>query len=162
MVGLTAEANSLESSQMSSQSSPCKCKSEPAQGSANTSPLHPLLYVRYKDHVIYKNILQPIAEAAERETVGWLTKQNEEIMLMENDRTTSNRRNTMRPRQRHHHPKKLHYRNPSVDLHHYKKIQNCHLNSHKSKGKGEYRAFAKEAKNSTFPKPMKEANNCKH
>ena len=90
MVGLTAEANSLESSQMSSQSSPCRSKSEPAQGSANTSPLHPLLYVRYKDHVIYKNILQPIAEAAERETVGWLTKQNEEIMLIEHDRTIQN------------------------------------------------------------------------
>ncbi len=41
MVGLTAEANSIESSLMSSQSSPCNCKSEPAQGSANTSPLHP-------------------------------------------------------------------------------------------------------------------------
>jgi hypothetical protein len=46
--------------------------------------------VRYKDHVIYKNILQPIAEAAERETVGWLTKQNDEIMLIEHDRTTPN------------------------------------------------------------------------
>jgi hypothetical protein len=46
--------------------------------------------VRYKDHVIYKNILQPIAEAAERETVGWLTKQNEEIMLIEHDRTIPN------------------------------------------------------------------------
>ena len=41
MVGLTSEANSLDSSLMSSQSSPCNCKSEPAQGSANTSPLRP-------------------------------------------------------------------------------------------------------------------------
>jgi hypothetical protein len=90
MVGLTAVANSIESSLMSSQSSPCTCKSEPAQGSANTSPLYPLVYVRYQDHVIYKNILKPIAEPAERETVGWLTKQNEEIMLIEHDRTIQN------------------------------------------------------------------------
>ena len=87
MVGLTAEANSNESSLMSSQSSPCNCKSEPAQGSANASPLHPPLYVRYKDHVIYKNIILPAPEAIERETVGWLTKQNEEILLIEHDRT---------------------------------------------------------------------------
>ena len=87
MVGLTAEANSLESSQMSSQSSPCKCKSEPAQGSANTSPLHPLLYVRYKDHVFYKNIVQPDPEAIERETVGWLAHENQDIILIEHDRT---------------------------------------------------------------------------
>jgi len=87
MVGLTAEANSIESSQMSSQSSPCKCRSEPAQGSANTSPLHPLLYVRYKDHVIYKNIFQPDPEAIERETVGWLAHENQDIILIEHDRT---------------------------------------------------------------------------
>ena len=87
MAGLTAEANSLESSQMSSQSSPCRSKSEPAQGSANTSPLHPLLYVRYNDHVIYKNIIQPAPKAIERETVGWLAHENQDIILVEHDRT---------------------------------------------------------------------------
>ena len=35
------------------------CKSELAQGSAGNSPLNPLIYVRYRDHVIFKNILQP-------------------------------------------------------------------------------------------------------
>jgi hypothetical protein len=49
-----------------------------------------LVYVRYKDHVLFKNIQQPIAEAVERETIGWLTKQNEEIMLIEHDRTIPN------------------------------------------------------------------------
>jgi len=48
------------------------------------------IYVRYKDHVIFKNIQQPITEAVERETIGWLTKQNEEIMLIEHDRTIPN------------------------------------------------------------------------
>ena len=41
MVGLTAEANSLNSSLMNSQSTPCNCKLEPDQGFANTSPLRP-------------------------------------------------------------------------------------------------------------------------
>jgi len=54
---------------------------------ASLFPLGSAVYVRYKDHVIFKNVAQPVAEAAERETVGWLTKQNEEIMLIEHDRT---------------------------------------------------------------------------
>ena len=75
------------------------CKSS-LKGDAGTSPLNPsiaisasmfclgsVVYVRYKDHVIFKNIEQPLAEAVERETIGWLTKQNEEIMLIEHDRT---------------------------------------------------------------------------
>jgi hypothetical protein len=48
------------------------------------------VYVRYKDHVLFKNIQQPIAEAVERETIGWLTRQNDEIMLIEHDRTIPN------------------------------------------------------------------------
>jgi hypothetical protein len=48
------------------------------------------VYVRYKDHVLYKNIQQPIADVVERETLGWLTKQTDEIILVENDRTIPN------------------------------------------------------------------------
>jgi len=146
MVGLTAEANSLESSQMSSQSSPCRSKSEPAQGSANTSPLHPLLYVRYKDHVIYKNILQPIAEAAERETVGWLTKQNEEIMLIENDRPIQKdeilygQGNGI-----------IVLKSCIIEIHlldqqPLQKNSNCHLNSQTNKSKGEFALKPKKRK----------------
>jgi hypothetical protein len=64
----------------------CTCKTENPV-SASTRPLNLLVYVRYKDHVLFKNIQQPIAQAVERETVGWLTKQNQEIMLIEHDRT---------------------------------------------------------------------------
>lgn len=61
-------------------------KSLPA-GNADASPRNPkLVYVRYKDHVLFKNILEPVAEAVERETIGWLTKQNEELILIEHDR----------------------------------------------------------------------------
>ena len=48
------------------------------------------VYVRYKDHVLFKNLVNPIEEAVERETIGWLTKQNNEIMLIEHDRTIQN------------------------------------------------------------------------
>jgi hypothetical protein len=54
------------------------------------SSLGSAVYVRYKDHVLFKNIQQPIAEAVERETIGWLTRQNDEIMLIEHDRTIPN------------------------------------------------------------------------
>jgi hypothetical protein len=47
------------------------------------------VYVRYKDHVLYRNLREPVEEAVERETVGWLTKQDKDIMLIEHDRTTS-------------------------------------------------------------------------
>jgi hypothetical protein len=47
------------------------------------------VYVRYKDHVLFKNVVEPIEKAVERETIGWLTKQTDEIMLIEHDRTIS-------------------------------------------------------------------------
>jgi hypothetical protein len=62
------------------------CKLESAQGSTDTSPLCPLIYVRYKDHVIYKNMLQLSPDVIERETVGWLTHENQDILHIEHDR----------------------------------------------------------------------------
>jgi hypothetical protein len=48
------------------------------------------VYIRYKDHVLFRNIEQPIEEAIERETIGWLSKETEEILLVEHDRTMPN------------------------------------------------------------------------
>jgi len=48
------------------------------------------VYVRYKDHVLFKNLADPIEDPIERETIGWLTKQTDEIMLIEHDRIISN------------------------------------------------------------------------
>jgi len=48
------------------------------------------VYIRYKDHVLFKNIEQPVEEAMERETIGWLSKENGEIILVEHDRTMPN------------------------------------------------------------------------
>ena len=50
-------------------------------------PVGSVDYVRYKDHVLYRNIRDPIEEAVERETVGWLARENGEIILVEHDRT---------------------------------------------------------------------------
>src|SRR3990170_7330363 len=58
-----------------------------------TSPAFSLgsaVYIRYKDHVLFKNIQQPVEEAMERETIGWLSKENGEIILVEHDRTMPN------------------------------------------------------------------------
>ena len=58
-----------------------------------TSPAFSLgsaVYIRYKDHVLFKNIEQPMEEAMERETIGWLSKENCEIILVEHDRTMPN------------------------------------------------------------------------
>jgi hypothetical protein len=48
------------------------------------------VYIRYKDHVLFKNIKQPVEEAMERETIGWLSKETGEIILVEHDRTMPN------------------------------------------------------------------------
>jgi hypothetical protein len=45
-----------------------------------------ILYVRYKDHVLYRNNKQ-VENPAERETVGWLTQQTEELLCIQHDRT---------------------------------------------------------------------------
>ena len=45
-----------------------------------------VVYVRYLDHVLYRNT-EPVLEASERETVGWLTHQNKELVHIELDRT---------------------------------------------------------------------------
>ena len=45
------------------------------------------VYVRYLDHVLYKNTPKPVEEPAERETIGWLTKDEKGVVYIENDRT---------------------------------------------------------------------------
>ena len=54
-----------------------------------SSLLGSAVYVRYKDHVLFKNLENPPAEAMERETIGWLTEETEEVMLIQHDRAVS-------------------------------------------------------------------------
>ncbi|MFH1327825.1 MAG: hypothetical protein ABIH76_03110 [Candidatus Bathyarchaeota archaeon] len=46
-----------------------------------------VVHVRYWDHVLYRNTPAPVTEPAERETIGWLTDINDEVVCIENDRT---------------------------------------------------------------------------
>ena len=46
-----------------------------------------VVYVRYLDHVLYRNTPKPVEEPAERETIGWLAHENDELICIENDRT---------------------------------------------------------------------------
>ncbi|MEM3823463.1 MAG: hypothetical protein QXH87_00855 [Candidatus Bathyarchaeia archaeon] len=45
------------------------------------------VYIRYKDHVLFRNTPKTLADAAERETLGWLTRETDELLCIEHDRT---------------------------------------------------------------------------
>jgi len=50
-------------------------------------PKGSIVYIRYKDHVLFRNIAKPLKDVAERETVGWLTQENKELVCVQHDRT---------------------------------------------------------------------------
>jgi hypothetical protein len=54
---------------------------------SEASLLGSVVYVRYWDHVLYRNTPIPVEEPAERETIGWLTKDEKGFVRIENDRT---------------------------------------------------------------------------
>ena len=67
----------------------------PACGSTlqKSHPLNPprphtpkAVYVKYRDHVFFKNVESPTAEAIIREALGWVKEENDEVMLIECDR----------------------------------------------------------------------------
>jgi len=49
-----------------------------------------VVYIRYKDHVLFRNTPQPVEGAAERETLGWLTQETDELLCIQHDRTAEN------------------------------------------------------------------------
>jgi hypothetical protein len=53
-------------------------------------PKGSIVYIRYKDHVLFRNISRPVNGAVERETVGWLTQENKELLCIQHDRTIEN------------------------------------------------------------------------
>ena len=50
-------------------------------------PLGSAVYIRYRDHVLYRNTPEALENAAERETMGWLTQENKELICIQHDRT---------------------------------------------------------------------------
>lgn len=52
-----------------------------------TIPLGSAVYIRYLDHVLFRNISEAVENVAERETIGWLTQENKELICLQHDRT---------------------------------------------------------------------------
>ena len=50
-------------------------------------PLGSVVYIRYRDHVLYRNTTEALENATERETTGWLTQENRELICIQHDRT---------------------------------------------------------------------------
>ena len=50
-------------------------------------PLGSVVYIRYLDHVLFKNTPDAVEDAAERETVGWLTQETGKLLCIQHDRT---------------------------------------------------------------------------
>jgi hypothetical protein len=93
------------------------------------------VYIRYKDHVLFKNIQQPIAEAIERETIGWLSKENSELILVEHDRTVPDNRLPSGQGSG-----VIILKSCILEIHELplQKSSDCHLNSTETLDKGEY------------------------
>jgi hypothetical protein len=53
-------------------------------------PKGSIVYIRYKDHVLYRNTPEDLEKAAERETIGWLTQETGELLCIQHDRTIEN------------------------------------------------------------------------
>ena len=65
------------------------CKSESAQGSAGANPLNPLLqliFVRYRDHVLFNRSSALVMQPQTREAVGWLVYDCELYVIVTWDR----------------------------------------------------------------------------
>jgi len=52
-----------------------------------TIPRGSAVYIRYRDHVLYRNTPEALENVAERETIGWLTQENTELICIQHDRT---------------------------------------------------------------------------
>jgi hypothetical protein len=62
----------------------CVTKGQNSKGS--TLSKDRLVYVKYVDHVLFKDIDPKTIEPQVRETVGWLTEQNEDFIRIEWER----------------------------------------------------------------------------
>ena len=52
-------------------------------GAASQIPI----YIKYKDHGFFKNLPDPVAAPVIREIIGWIKEENEELFLIETDRS---------------------------------------------------------------------------
>ena len=61
-------------------------ESATAKVADTSSQILKAVYVRYKDHVFFRNVAMPAAEAIIREALGWVKEENDEVILIECDR----------------------------------------------------------------------------
>ena len=52
----------------------------------DSSQIPNAVYIRYRDHVFFRNVEAPAAQAILREALGWVKEENDEVMLIECDR----------------------------------------------------------------------------
>jgi hypothetical protein len=57
-------------------------------------PKDSAVYIRYLDHVLFKNTPKAIEDAAERETIGWLTQETDNLLCIQHDRTVESLQNS--------------------------------------------------------------------
>jgi hypothetical protein len=50
-------------------------------------PKGSIVYIRYKDHVLFQNTAEALENADERETIGWLTQETGKLICVQHDRT---------------------------------------------------------------------------
>ena len=62
------------------------CKSVTTITAGASSQILKAVYVRYRDHVFFRNVQTPAAQAIIREALGWVKEENDEVMLIECDR----------------------------------------------------------------------------
>ncbi len=56
------------------------------ESAGDSSQILKAVYVRYRDHVFFRNVETPAAEAIIREAIGWVKEENDDVMLIECDR----------------------------------------------------------------------------
>ena len=61
-------------------------ESATANAAGASSQILKAVYIRYRDHVFFRNVQAPAAQAIIRETMGWVKEENDEVMLIECDR----------------------------------------------------------------------------
>ena len=89
MAELTNNASQSPDCMLGTKAGPKSCKLESAQGSTGTSPLNPpqrLIFVRYKDHVLYNRSCALMMHPQTREAVGWLVYDCERYIILTWDR----------------------------------------------------------------------------
>ena len=79
-------AGSIKSTNEASLDSVRFGESVTVNAAGDSSQILKAVYVRYRDHVFFRNVEAPAAQAVIREALGWVKEETNEVMLIECDR----------------------------------------------------------------------------